>query len=44
MVLLLDKEKLLCNFLCCVNWEEKYFYIIELGQCLLELRDEDRSL
>lgn len=31
MVLLSDKEKLLRNFLRCVNWEEKYFYIIELG-------------
>ena len=38
-----DKEKLLRNFLRCANWEEKYHYIIELGQRLPELRDEDRS-
>ncbi len=43
MALLPDKEKLLRNFLRCANWEEKYLYIIELGQRLPELRDEDRS-
>lgn len=41
MALLPDKEKLLRNFLRCANWEEKYLYIIELGQRLPELRDED---
>lgn len=40
MALLPDKEKLLRNFLRCANWEEKYLYIIELGQRLPELRDE----
>lgn len=44
MALLPDKEKLLRNFLRCANWEEKYLYIIELGQRLPELRDEDLSL
>lgn len=39
MALLPDKEKLLRNFLRCANWEEKYLYIIELGQRLPELRD-----
>lgn len=34
MALLPDKEKLLRNFLRCANWEEKYLYIIELGQRL----------
>ena len=43
MALLPDKEKLLRNFLRCANREEKYLYIIELGQRLPELRDEDRS-
>ncbi|MEF8911107.1 SufE family protein, partial [Escherichia coli] len=43
MAVLPDKEKLLRNFLRCANWEEKYLYIIELGQRLPELRDEDRS-
>lgn len=41
MALLPDKEKLLRNF--CRQQEEKYLYIIELGQRLPELRDEDRS-
>lgn len=26
-----DKDKLIRNFFCCGNWEEKYLYIIELG-------------
>lgn len=43
MAVLPDKEKLLRNFLRCTNWEEKYLYIIELGQRLPELRDQDRS-
>ncbi len=43
MALLPDKEKLLRNFLRCANWEEKYLYIIELGQRLPELRDEDKA-
>lgn len=34
---------MLRNFLRCANWEEKYLYIIELGQRLPELRDEDKS-
>ncbi len=29
-----DKDKLLRNFGRCANWEEKYLYIIELGQRL----------
>lgn len=37
MATLPDKEKLLCNFSRCANWEEKYLYIIELGQRLPEL-------
>ncbi len=36
MAVLPDKEKLLRNFLRCANWEEKYLYIIELGQRLPE--------
>lgn len=43
MALLPDKEKLLRNFLRCANWEEKYLYIIELGQRLPELCDEDKA-
>ncbi len=34
---------MLRNFLRCTNWEEKYLYIIELGQRLPELGDEERS-
>ncbi|MEN0584320.1 MULTISPECIES: cysteine desulfuration protein SufE [Kosakonia] len=37
MAALPDKEKLLRNFSRCANWEEKYLYIIELGQRLPEL-------
>ena len=42
MALLPDKENC-CVILRCANWEEKYLYIIELGQRLPELRDEDHS-
>ena len=35
-----DKEKLLRNFGRCANWEEKYLYIIELGQRLPPLGEE----
>jgi hypothetical protein len=34
MAALPDKDKLLRNFGRCANWEEKYLYIIELGQRL----------
>lgn len=37
MAALPDKEKLLRNFSRCANWEEKYLYIIELGQRLAPL-------
>lgn len=40
MAALPDKEKLLRNFSRCANWEEKYLYIIELGQRLAPLSDE----
>ncbi|MGG5837709.1 cysteine desulfuration protein SufE [Huaxiibacter chinensis] len=43
MAALPDKEKLLRNFSRCANWEEKYLYIIELGQRLLPLSDEAHS-
>ncbi|MXP56210.1 cysteine desulfuration protein SufE [Pantoea sp. Mhis] len=36
MAYLPDREKLLRNFNCCANWEEKYLYIIELGKKLSE--------
>lgn len=39
MAVLPDREKLLRNFGRCANWEEKYLYIIELGQ-RLETLDE----
>ena len=42
MAALPDKEKLLRNFLRCANWEEKYLYIIELGQRLPDLNDDLR--
>jgi len=34
MAALPDRDKLLRNFTRCANWEEKYLYIIELGQRL----------
>lgn len=33
---------MLRNFQRCANWEEKYLYIIELGQRLAELNEQDR--
>ena len=35
-----DRDKLLRNFGRCANWEEKYLYIIELGQRLPPLSEE----
>lgn len=43
MAALPDKEKLLRNFSRCANWEEKYLYIIELGQRLPALSEEAHS-
>lgn len=40
MAVLPDKDKLLRNFSRCANWEEKYLYIIELGQRLAPLSEE----
>jgi hypothetical protein len=40
MAALPDKDKLLRNFSRCANWEEKYLYIIELGQRLAPLSGE----
>ncbi|WP_312118844.1 cysteine desulfuration protein SufE [Kosakonia cowanii] len=40
MAALPDKEKLVRNFNRCANWEEKYLYIIELGQRLPALSAE----
>lgn len=38
-----DKERLLRNFTRCANWEEKYLYIIELGQRLPTLSEQAHS-
>ncbi|MEJ5070967.1 cysteine desulfuration protein SufE [Enterobacter ludwigii] len=40
MAALPDKDKLLRNFSRCANWEEKYLYIIELGQRLAPLNED----
>ncbi|MGL5701052.1 MAG: cysteine desulfuration protein SufE [Kluyvera sp.] len=40
MAALPDKDKLVRNFNRCANWEEKYLYIIELGQRLPALSPE----
>lgn len=41
MAALPDRDKLLRNFTRCANWEEKYLYIIELGQRLPALSESD---
>lgn len=41
MAALPDKDKLLRNFTRCANWEEKYLYIIELGQRTAPLSPEE---
>lgn len=38
-----DRDKLLRNFGRCANWEEKYLYIIELGQRLPPLSEAAHS-
>jgi Cysteine desulfuration protein SufE len=43
MATLPDKDKLLRNFTRCANWEEKYLYIIELGQRLTPLGEEQHT-
>jgi len=43
MAALPDRDKLLRNFTRCANWEEKYLYIIELGQRLPALREAAHS-
>ncbi|TDN60162.1 cysteine desulfuration protein SufE [Scandinavium goeteborgense] len=40
MAALPDKDKLLRNFSRCANWEDKYLYIIELGQRLAPLSED----
>ncbi|QKN81647.1 cysteine desulfuration protein SufE [Scandinavium goeteborgense] len=40
MAALPDKDKLLRNFNRCANWEDKYLYIIELGQRLAPLSED----
>ncbi|MFC0227082.1 cysteine desulfuration protein SufE [Serratia aquatilis] len=42
MVNLPDKDKLVRNFSRCLNWEEKYLYLIELGGKLPPLEDAER--
>ncbi|CAI1511742.1 cysteine desulfuration protein SufE [Serratia proteamaculans] len=38
-----DKEKLVRNFSRCLNWEDKYLYVIELGAKLPVLDDSERQ-
>ncbi|MGL4487677.1 MAG: cysteine desulfuration protein SufE [Yersinia sp. (in: enterobacteria)] len=37
-----DKDKLIRNFSRCLNWEEKYVYVIELGEQLAPLTEQQR--
>lgn len=39
-----DENKLLHNFSRCQNWEEKYLYLIELGEKLSPLSDEQKQI
>ncbi|WP_411750992.1 cysteine desulfuration protein SufE [Serratia sp. (in: enterobacteria)] len=38
-----DKDKLVRNFSRCLNWEEKYLYVIELGGQLPPLDESERQ-
>lgn len=38
-----DKDKLVRNFSRCLNWEEKYLYVIELGSQLPPLAEAERQ-
>ncbi|WP_199639107.1 cysteine desulfuration protein SufE [Serratia sp. PAMC26656] len=38
-----DKEKLVRNFSRCLNWEDKYLYVIELGAKLPVLAEDERQ-
>lgn len=38
-----DKDKLVRNFSRCLNWEEKYLYVIELGSQLPPLEESERQ-
>lgn len=38
-----DKDKLVRNFSRCLNWEEKYLYVIELGAKLPPLDEAERQ-
>jgi cysteine desulfuration protein SufE len=38
-----DKDKLVRNFSRCLNWEEKYLYVIELGSQLPLLDERERQ-
>lgn len=38
-----DKDKLVRNFSRCLNWEEKYLYVIELGSQLPALEESERQ-
>lgn len=41
MAVLPDKDKLLRNFSRCANWEERYLYIIDLGQRMEQLEEAE---
>lgn len=41
MAVLPDKDKLLRNFNRCANWEERYLYIIDLGQRMEQLEEAE---
>ncbi|MFP3029188.1 MAG: cysteine desulfuration protein SufE [Arsenophonus sp.] len=44
MSVLPDENKLLRNFLRCQTWEERYLYLIELGEKLLPLSKKQKQV
>lgn len=38
-----DETKLLRNFSRCQDWEQRYLYMMELGERLVPLTDEQRT-
>ncbi|MFP3019288.1 MAG: cysteine desulfuration protein SufE [Arsenophonus sp.] len=44
MLVLPDQNEFYRNFLRCQNWEERYLYLIELGEKLLPIDDRQKQI
>ncbi|MGF1764727.1 SufE family protein [Aliivibrio kagoshimensis] len=42
MISTMTPEKVTLNFRCCVDWEEKYLYLIELGERFCTLSESEQ--